>query len=460
MKPCTTTSTGRTFALSTAKSLLVLLIFAVHASFGQIKNVILEKYYVSSADDRTDTTGGRSLDVGAVTWRVYVQVEPGSRVTRVYGDANHPLVISSTAPFYNNNDRPSANFGYKLKTTWFEDNPILALDSWLTIGYATDTRKGVLKTLDPDGDQIAGSNNLGGTAQIPGGLLAGTDTSMGVLLTTSDGLVTATLASGFSALGFTDFGGNDTTVFGPDSTGSVFYCTGCALQQNAGVTGPAVDSTKVLVAQLTTSGELAFRFNISVQQPDGNGGTTVVNYVSGDDTLLAGEVVSPFLTYPQACGCNDPAYLEYSATYSCFVQDSCKTRIKFGCMDSLACNYDAEANFNIPSICCYPGYCNDLNIALVCPELNNGRTSKVDFRMYPNPGDGLLTVEVMSERAGRGRLVVCNALGQAVYEDQVAVEEGTTLARRDYSWLVPGIYHIRWTYGNSTRVLKFVKTGN
>ena len=429
-------------------------------SHGQIKNVVLEKYYVAGNDDLTDNTGGRSLDTGSITWRVYVELEPGSRITRIYGDQYHPLVFTSTTNFYNNNDRPSANFGYKLKTSWFEDNPILALDSWITLGYATDTKKGILKTLDPDGDMIAGTNNLGGTAQIPGGLLAGTDPSIGVLLTTADGLTTAPLANGFSALGFTDFSGNDTTIFGPDSIGAVFSCTGCALQQNSGVIGSVTDSNKVLVAQLTTSGEITFKLNLSVLEPDVNGGTVVVNYVASDDTLLTGEVVSPLLTYPQACGCNDPDYLEYSASYSCYIPDSCKTLIKFGCMDSMACNYDAEANFNIQSICCYPGYCNDLNISSVCPDLNNGRMGGLDFLMYPNPGDGQVTIELVSEFRGLARLELLNMLGQIVFTDEVMVGEDVTIAKRDLSWLSSGIYQVRLTDKNSSKIQRYIKNGN
>lgn len=453
-------STSMPGILPVFTSLFLLMFCSVFVSHGQIKNVQLEKYYVTNFDDLSDNTGGRSLDTGSVTWRVYVELEPGSRITRIYGDQYHPLIFTSTANFYNNNDRPSANFGYKLKTSWFEDNPILALDSWITLGYATDTKKGVLKSLDPDGDMIAGTNNLGGTSQIPGGLLAGTDPSMGVLLTSADGLASAPLASGFSALGFTDFSGNDTTAFGPDSIGSVFYCTGCALQQNAGINGAAVDSSKVLVAQLTTSGEITFKMNISVLQPDGLGGTVVVNYVASDDTLLAGEVVSPLLTYPQACGCNDPDYLEYSASYSCYIADSCKTLIRFGCMDSMACNYDPEANFNIQSICCYPGYCNDLNISAVCPELNNGRTGGIDFIMYPNPGDGLLTFELLAEKQGNATLEVINVHGQLVFSDVIRIDESVTIAKRDVQWLTPGVYHVRLIHEGQIRNQRYIKSGN
>jgi len=54
-----------------------------------------------------------------------------------------------------------------------------ALDSWLTLGLATKkaakTYFGVLKSLDTDGSVIVGSNNDGGSAVIPGGLLSNSD---------------------------------------------------------------------------------------------------------------------------------------------------------------------------------------------------------------------------------------------------------------------------------------------
>jgi len=37
----------------------------------------------------------------------------------------------------------------------------------------------------------------------------------------------------------------------------------------------------------------------------------------------------------------------------------------------MACNYDPNANFNIPELCCYPGLCGDRDIAVVCPQLSS-----------------------------------------------------------------------------------------
>ena len=80
--------------------LFVFLISAVQfTGFSQLEKVIVEKYYVSDLNDATDTLGG-GLPVGSTTYRVYVDLAPGSVLKKIYGDANHPFSIQSTAPFF------------------------------------------------------------------------------------------------------------------------------------------------------------------------------------------------------------------------------------------------------------------------------------------------------------------------------------------------------------------------
>ncbi|MBL7922776.1 MAG: hypothetical protein JNL88_01115, partial [Bacteroidia bacterium] len=144
--------------LNTCRSLLmaiVLILSGFSSLQAQVKGVQVETYYVADANDCTDTTGGRRLGPGAKTYRIYVELEPGSRIRKLFGDSLHPLMITSDSVFYNNSDRPSNEFGYEIQASWFEDNPTLALDSWLTLGMAAKTHKGVLKSKDTDGDLIA-----------------------------------------------------------------------------------------------------------------------------------------------------------------------------------------------------------------------------------------------------------------------------------------------------------------
>jgi hypothetical protein len=158
----------------------------------QIENLIVETYYIADSNDATDTTGGRSLQIGMKTYRVYLDLAPDTRLRKIFGSNLHPLKINSTDIFYNNIDRPNANFGYLINKSWYNSNPTIALDSWLTIGMATTVYLGVNKTNDTDGSFVGGANNGGGTAGIPGGLLVNADPLAGIPVTVADGLMANT----------------------------------------------------------------------------------------------------------------------------------------------------------------------------------------------------------------------------------------------------------------------------
>jgi hypothetical protein len=75
-------------------------LFGSQKVYGQLEKVIIEKYYISDANDATDTTGG-VLTAGSTTYRIYADMLPGSKLKKLFGDANHPFIIKSTAPFFN-----------------------------------------------------------------------------------------------------------------------------------------------------------------------------------------------------------------------------------------------------------------------------------------------------------------------------------------------------------------------
>ena len=407
----------------------LLLLFAV-AFFSteicaQVTNVVVERYYVTDANDATDTLGTITLDAGTVTYRVYVELKPGSKLRAIYGDSNHPIRIESTLPFYNNKDRPNAVFGYQLNKNWFDDNATIALDSWLTLGVAafqsTTQYFGVLKTDDNDGSFIGGANNTGGTANIPGGILNNNDPSASPGLSTADGyMVSANSLGQWLDVGFKNLAGDDTTVFGLLNTGGSFVSNASRLQQNNPITPLA--GNKVLVGQFTTKGDLSFKINVEVEEPTATG-TTVVKYVADNTLLQPGEILSPFLTYPPLCGCKDPDYLEYSPLYACNIQDSCQTLIRFGCMDTLACNYDPVANFNIQTLCCYPGLCSDRDLSIVCPGLINARIGIVS--VFPNPAAESAVVEwILDSSDEQGTLTVLDLFGKPLLRYDIVASEG------------------------------------
>ncbi|MFM7768821.1 MAG: T9SS type A sorting domain-containing protein, partial [Bacteroidota bacterium] len=224
------------------------------------------------------------------------------------------------------------------------------------------------------------------------------------------------------------------------NTGNTFVNYSCKLQQNNGVL--PVLGNKVLVGQFTTKGDLSFKLNLEVELPNG----TVAKYVADNTSIQPNEVLSPFLTFPPLCGCKDPMYLEYSPTYACNIQDSCQTLIRFGCMDTTACNYDPSANFNIQTLCCYPGYCNDRDLSIVCPDLANGKLGIVSA--YPNPASNDITVEWnLDEDSDEVQLVLTDAYGKHVKSQRAS----SSIDKSTISLLgVPsGIYLVRLISGST-----------
>lgn len=85
------------------KTIAILGVFLLSAlnSFSQLEKIIVERYYVSDANDATDVIGG-VVEEGSVTYRIYVDMLPGTILKSIYGDASHPFNISSTEVFFNN----------------------------------------------------------------------------------------------------------------------------------------------------------------------------------------------------------------------------------------------------------------------------------------------------------------------------------------------------------------------
>jgi len=439
-------------------ALVLILALCSASAHAQIEKVFVELYYVSDTVDATDTTGG-ILPAGSKTYRIYIDLLPGTKLRKVYGDANHALKIHSTDYFFNN-AIDGQSFANAISKSRYGENTV-ALDSWLTLGQTTRTSTktyfGIPKAQDRDGSFVGGVHNDGGSASISYGLLTNQDPQAGIPLTTSDGMDTMTVLPGaWGNYGFTDLvSGVDSTIFGSARPDSQFVSNNAGLQ-NSGIQGVIADSNQVLVAQLTTLGELSFELNVEVEETDGVN-TRIVKYVANDDILLADERVSAHLKYPPVCGCTDPDYLEYLPTYSCGEPSACRTLIVFGCMDTNACNYDPAANYHIQSLCCYPGSCNDRDISIVCPQLSSGRYGISGFALYPNPSSGRITCQA-SVGDNRGiKYAVYDAFGRKMLEQEMGSVSGLLLQNIDISFLADGVYVFRLFDGEESQSKSFLK---
>lgn len=438
--------------------LFSLFLFVVIAK-SQIRDLIVEKYYISDSLDASDSTNYYAdasyltpiLPVGSTAYRVYVQLESGFRIKKIYGTACNPLKIESTANFYNNIDRPSASFGYLLNKSWYLSNPTLMLDSWLTIGLATKAHKGVLKAEDYDGSIIMPS--WGGTSSILGGILNNNDPLAGIPIDTADGLaVKSGLFTTWSDFGIKDISAADTTVFGPSNVGSKFISTNAYLQQNAGVNGDSVLlNNKILIAQLTTTGELTLQLNLELLDSLGN----TYNFISQDCGVpLTGDTaVSSLLKYPPICGCKDPNFLEYNANFSCADSAACLTKIIFGCMDTLACNYSSSVNYNIQSLCCYPGNCNNRDISLVCPSISTDS----GLQLFPNPASQQISLQFSAGSNNQIKYSIYDCFGMETITKDLGNRSGSILELVDISSLHLGLYFVQLSIGANIQNITFMK---
>lgn len=222
-----------------------------------LEDIIVEVYYVSDTLDATDEDGGM-LDTCSVTYRVYVDMKPGYELQAVFGNPNNTLSIETSTIFFNNEDRGEES-GDLIGDNYLGDNTV-ALDSWVTMGGATESHWGILKSIDPDGSLIGGSNSDGGSEDIAGGILVNEDFYMGLPIHTADGLLEGDIPE-VTAVGI------NLGVFADENDGPSFTTNSGAWSVLEGVQGPT-DENQVLIAQITTQGEFSFRFNIQIGIPE------------------------------------------------------------------------------------------------------------------------------------------------------------------------------------------------
>lgn len=196
-----------------------------------LEGIIAEKYYVSTKDDSKDTSGG-FLPKGSTTYRIYVDLKAGYHLQDVFGVEKHEMYFKTTTKFFNN--KFGGQSGDQVPDQKINDNTI-ALDSWVTIGMASKSYQGVLKSEDKDGSIIKRST-----------------------LDKTDGLV---LATGQIKKMLTY--GIDLGLFSDEKNASNFHSNNGSLACVGGGKGPT-EENKVLIAQLTTNGKLSFEFNIQV----------------------------------------------------------------------------------------------------------------------------------------------------------------------------------------------------
>lgn len=258
------------------------IVLALHAQNG-LECVMVEKYYISDANDTMVNMDGGVLPVGSVTYRIYADMLPGYKFQAAYGvntpGADHELRIATTTLFFNNEDRGSTSPTFSKAQS---QNNTVMLDSWLSVGAACTGNFGIMKDVD-DGVNNAANND---------GVLQNNDPLAGIPLTTQDGFISvsgrtpeAVTAVGI-ATGIAMFDNQNDGTNGP-----VFSTWNGSWASLNGSMGPDTIDNKVLIAQMTTDGTFSFELNIQIGTPTGG----VENYVAKNP--VGTEIQLACLTY-------------------------------------------------------------------------------------------------------------------------------------------------------------------
>lgn len=246
-------------------------------TFEGLDGIYVEHYYQSNEmDNRAGNLSGE-LKTNSKTYRIYLDLSPGYRFQAAYGTMAHPLTFQSEAPFFNH-----AGIGNTYPNVIPErslSKNITLLDSWFTAGAAGESFIGVPKKFDLDDNLLF--------KKFEDSYLMNDTKWMGYSLKERDGMLVS----------------NDLPIvnlFQLDSTSKhlMMVTNSNHLQINNGAWAclgkgsigvDSLGTNYVLIAQLTTAGELDYELNIMIGTPQGNS----IKYVW--DKPQQGEILCPLL---------------------------------------------------------------------------------------------------------------------------------------------------------------------
>jgi hypothetical protein len=251
------------------KCLFIVILSSFSNLFSQsaLEGIIVEKYYVSTKKDNAKKHLSGELPVGSTTYRIYVDMAPGCHFMAAYGAPGHPLEIKSTELIFNHLDN-GAEHPLRIPERSYKKN-ITALDSWITIGPAGEAYIGVLKSEDTIKEFIS-------VVPFEKGFLESDKKEMGYTLKERDGFLRTGDVPKITLYHID----SEVRVLGSETTGNSFRIeNGAWACMGKGVSGvDSSGSNTVLIAQITTKGQLSYELNLMLRNADGS----VVNYVAKD----------------------------------------------------------------------------------------------------------------------------------------------------------------------------------
>ena len=429
------------------------------------QGLVVETYYVADVTDAADLDGGGVLPAGSVVYRVYADLKPGYRVLTVGGFPGHPLNMSTSTAFFNNEDRGEA-WGRNIPAQHLNKNTV-AIDSWLALGAASTLHWGIPKGSDPDGSLVGGTNN-------DNGLLVNVVPAMGLPLTEVDGLWNnGTVPPQITAVG------TPPDLF--DGGGSNTYTNDNFAWAVLGEFMVPDTANRVLLGQFTTDGVLELCFNISVKLPDSlvcddpNCHEFMEFYweLLPSDTVGGGFATQNRFTHPTLCFNSSAAVVdcEGQAGGPALPGTSCDDGIEETTNDVYAADCacvgeDCEGVLGgeaLPGLPCDDGDPLTANDTWQSGCVCQGVVGVQEFNgtgaitVYPNPTNDRVWLEVGGLFGERLSYVVTDLLGKRILEADLGARSGEWTGVIDLSKAVPGVYVLEVRVGGAVRTGRIIR---
>ncbi len=243
-------------------------LFQLGSAFGQqgiVDSIFVELYHVMDSP----VVGEPPLK----TYRIFVDLAPGYKLQTVFGDERNQLYITTTTRFFNDAEN-SVKYADQLNEERLNTG-MAALDSWLTIGAASSAHWGVPRPWDTDGSLLECPPY---PSYVPPSTDHGKRRKKEKTLCELDGMLKAGPVPAVVNFKF------DPGYLG-QIRGAHLHTMDGAWAVLGGTLGPTEENV-LLIAQLTTTGDLSYKLNIQVGLPDGSFMRYVHTDAHGDEEAV------------------------------------------------------------------------------------------------------------------------------------------------------------------------------
>jgi len=241
-----------------------------------LEHIQVEKFYISDANDTVANIDGGVLPLGSVTYRVYADMLPGYEFQAAFGVPGHEMRIETSTYFFNNLDRGNTSPTFTLAQC--ASNTVM-LDTYLSTGGSCSSCIAVPKTEDDSSNTIV--NNY--SPQV----LQSTNADAGIPIKIVDGKFAGT-PNAVTFVGITP------DMFNDLNSNTAFVTSNGSWASLNGSRGHDTLLNKVLIAQITTNGQLSLKLNVQIRKITPLG-PVVEKYVA--ENPIGDEIAFPELIY-------------------------------------------------------------------------------------------------------------------------------------------------------------------